>query len=195
MAVTTALFLVYRPQVEQPDHQAEWRAVLEQKKAAVSREASTREKQAYADALSAFVKKHPQHSRAREVYHSIQLEFADDLAALGRYRQAVRFYRAVLTHDARNERARKGLAVALDHLAVTREKLLRLEKGMSHRQVASLLGKPVPGWTVKRRRREATMEAWYYRTTRGGVAGVYFRDGRVFAAEESSDAKTSRLGT
>ena len=59
---------------------------------------------------------------------------------------------------------------------------------MSHRQVAGILGKPIPGWTVKKQHRGVTVEAWYYRTTVGGVAGVYFRDGEVFAAESNSDA-------
>jgi len=45
------------------------------------------------------------------------------------------------------------------------------------------------------RRPEATFDAWYYRTTSGGVAAVYFRDGIVFAAEESSHVRISRLGS
>ena len=180
---------------EQPDHQAEWRSVLERKKAAVAPGASPEQKQVYADSLAAFTRKHPNHGRAREVYRSIQLEFAEDLAAVGRYRQAIRFYRAVLQKDPANERASRGLSEAVDRLAVTREKLLELEKGMSHRQVAQLLGKPIPGWTAKTKRRESTIEAWYYGTTDGGVAAVFFRDGRVFAAEDESHAKLTRLGS
>ncbi|HUP49140.1 MAG TPA: hypothetical protein VNA04_10165 [Thermoanaerobaculia bacterium] len=172
----------------QPDRQSEWREVLEQKKAAVADEASPVHKQAYADSLAAFVRRHPDHSRAREVYRRIQLEFADELASLGRYQDAIRFYRAVLAHDDGNEDARRGLALAADRLAVSIEKLEKIEKGMSHRDVAGLLGKPIPGWTVKKRARGATVEAWYYRTTAGGVAGVYFRDGEVFAAETNSEA-------
>ena len=172
----------------EPDHQSEWRRVLQQKKAAVATEASVAQKQVYADSVAAFVRKHPNHSRGREVYQFLQLEFAGDLVRLGRFQDAIRFYRAVLTHDPSNEKATKGLALAMDHLAVTREKLEQLQKGMSHRQVAGLLGKPIPGWTVKNTRRGTALEAWYYRTTSGGVAGVYFRDGEVFAAETNSDA-------
>ena len=175
-------------QSEPPDHQAEWRDVLKQKQQ-VNANASNGARQAYADSLAAFVRKHPDHGRAREVYHRIQLEFADDLSALGRHQDAVRFYRAVLDHDPQNKAARAGLTNALDQLAVSRDKLLLLEKGMSQRQVAHILGKPVPGWTEKTRRRAATIEAWYYRTTSGGLAGVYFRDGKVFAAEEHSHSR------
>ena len=175
-------------EAEVPDHQSEWREVLEQKKAAVAAEASPTHKQAYADSVAAFVRKHPNHGRAREVYHHIQLEFADELASLGRYQHAIVFYRAVLDHEPENERARQGLATAAERLAVPQHKLERLEKGMSHREVAHLLGKPIPGWTVKRRSRDTTLEAWYYRTTAGGIAGVYFRDGEVFAAEANSEA-------
>ena len=176
-------------QPEEPDRQAEWREILAHKKAAMSREASTDNRQFYADSVAAFVRRNPDHGRARDVYHRIQLEFADDLAALGRHQDAVRFYRAVLAHNPDEPTAREKLAASLDRLAVSREKLLLLDKGMSHREVSRILGKPVPGWTVKNSRRGAVLEAWYYRTTSGGLAGVYFREGKVFAAEENSQAR------
>ena len=179
----------------QPDHQAEWRDVLLHKRAAVAPDARPEHRQAYADSVRAFVQRHPDHGRAREVWQRLQLEFADDLAAMGRHQDAVRFYHAVLTHDPANQHASRGLAAAMDSLAVSRAKLLTLEKGMSHRQVAGVLGRPMPGWMVTNKRPEATFEAWYYRTREGGVAGVYFRDGKVFAAEENSHAKLGRLGS
>ncbi|HEX6179553.1 MAG TPA: hypothetical protein VF057_14410 [Thermoanaerobaculia bacterium] len=188
IVLTALLITACAAEPPEPDHQSEWREVLQQKKAAVSVEASVTNKQVYADSVAAFVRRHPQHSRARQVYQRLQLEFADDLSALGRFQDAIRFYRAVLTNDPANAAAQKGLASALESLAVSRDKLEKLEKGMSHRQVASLLGKPVPGWTARSRRRGTSVEAWYYRTTSGGIAGVYFRDGEVFAAETNSDA-------
>jgi hypothetical protein len=172
-----------------PDHQSEWRDVLRHKQAAVAPAASPTHKQVYADSVSSFLQRHPNHNRAREVYQRIQLEFADELFAAGRYQDALRFYRSLLARDAGNAGARRGLSAALDRLAISREKLLRLEKGMSQRQVAQILGRPVPGWTAQKRRTSAMTEAWYYRTTSGGVAGVYFREGKVFAAEENSQAK------
>jgi hypothetical protein len=87
------------------------------------------------------------------------------------------------------------MALAASRLAITREGLLALRKGMSHHQVASLLGKPIPGWTVKNRRAGATFEAWYYRTRTGSLAGVYFREGKVIAAEETSNERLARLGS
>jgi hypothetical protein len=174
----------------QPDHQSEWRDVLRHKRAAVSPAASPRDKQVYADSVSAFVQRHPNHSRAREVYDLIRLEFADELFSAGRYQDAIRFYRAILAANRDNEAARRGLSASLERLAVSREKLMKLEKGMSRRQVAHLLGRPVPGWTVEKKRSGVNAEAWYYRTMSGSIAGVYFRDGKVFAAEENSQAKT-----
>ena len=172
-----------------PDHQGEWRDVLAHKRAAVAPQASPREKQVYADSVSAFVQRHPHHGRAREVYDRIRLEFADELLSAGRCQDAIRFYRAVLAGDRDNAHARRGLSQALDKLAVSREKLLQLEKGMTRRQVAGVLGRPVPGWIVAKPRPGVSAEAWYYRTTSGSIAGVYFRDGKVFAAEENSQAK------
>jgi hypothetical protein len=179
----------------QPDHQAEWRQVLEQKKAATQSGATAEQKQVYADSVRAFVHKHPDHGRAREVWQRMQLEFAGELAERGRYQDAIRVYRAVLSHDANDEEARRGLAHSADRLAVTREKLLEVEKGMSQREVARILGKPIPGWEREKRRADVTVEAWYYRTRGGGVAAVYFREGKVFAAEEASHALHGRLGS
>lgn len=177
------------------DHQAEWQGVLRHKPAATSPDAKPEHKQVYADSVRAFVQKHPDHGRAREVWQRLQLEFAEDLAALGRHQDAVRFYRAVLEHDPTNTAASRGLATAVERLAISRERLLSLEKGMSQREVAAILGKPMPGWSAKNKRPEATIEAWYYRTRGGAIAGVYFRDGKVFAAEETSNAKLGRFGS
>ncbi|PYQ58638.1 MAG: hypothetical protein DMF58_14630 [Acidobacteria bacterium] len=171
------------------DTSSEWVHVLSRKKGAVSPNATPRQKQLYADSLAAFVTRYPAHARAREVYRRIELDFASELSALGRYQDAIRFYRAVLKDDAQNREALDGLAAALDRLTVSRQKLLALEKGMSQREVARLLGKPIPGWTAKTDRPDCTIEAWYYRTTDRGVAGVYFRDGTLFAAEANSHEK------
>ena len=178
---------------EASDNSREWLHVLRHKKAAVAPNATPQQKQAYADSLGAFVQKHPTHSRAREVYQRIQIDFANELATLGRYQDAVRFYRAVLIHDPANADAQRGMADAVAHLAVSRQKLLPLEKGMSQRQVAHILGKPIPGWTARVERRDSVIEAWYYRKVDGGIAGVYFRDGELLVAEENSQAKIAAM--
>jgi hypothetical protein len=190
-----ALALVACGGAQSADHQSEWRDVLRHKRAAVAPDATPEHKQVYADSVRAFVEKHPDHGRAREVWGMLQLEFADQLADAGRYQDAIRFYRAVLTHHPESEQARRGLTTAADRLAITREKLLELEKGMTYRQVASLLGKPIPGWSARHRRDGTTFEAWYYRARSGSIAGVYFRNGKVFAAEEESNARLGRLGS
>ena len=174
---------------DSPDNAPEWLRVLNRKKAAVAPKATARERQMYADSVAAFSKKYPAHGRAREVYQRIELEFARELASLGRYQDSIRFYRAVLNSDPTNAAALRGVADAFDHLAISRPKLLALEKGMSQREVAHVLGAPIPGWTVHTDRRESVIDSWYYRTTEGGVAGVYFRDGQLFAAEENSHTK------
>lgn len=175
------------------DPQSDWLHVLSRKKAAVAADATTHARQMYADALHAFVLKHPTHSRAREVYHRVQLEFARELAVHGRYADAIGFYRAVLAEDPANKEALSGLTEAAERMAVSRERLLTLQKGMSQSEVAHLLGKPMPGWKVRTRHRDTRLESWYYRTTDGGVAGVYFRDGELLAAEEKSEAKLAPL--
>lgn len=194
-ALVSVLLIACGKHDVQPDHQAEWRQVLEQKKAATKTGATAEQKQVYADSVRAFVHKHPDHGRAREVWQRMQLEFAGELAERGRHQDAIRIYRAVLSHDATNDEARRGLAQSAGRIAVSREKLLEVEKGMSHREVAKILGRPMPGWEREKRRAGVTVEAWYYPTRGSGVAAVYFRDGKVFAAEEASHALHSRLGS
>ena len=62
------------------DNSNEWLHVLRHKKVAAAPNATPQQKQAYADTLGAFVRKHPTHSRAREVYQRIQIDFARELA-------------------------------------------------------------------------------------------------------------------
>ena len=188
-ALLFAIVLVSCSGTKSVDTSAEWLHVLSRKKAAVSSDATPRQKQAYADSLAAFLKRYPTHARARVVYRHLELDFATELSSLGRYQDAIRFYRAVLADEPKNASALEGLSTALDRLTVSHEKLLALEKGMSQHDVARLLGKPIPGWTARTDRPDCTIEAWYYRTTDSGVAGVYFRDGTLFAAEANSHQK------
>jgi hypothetical protein len=175
------------------DPQSDWVHVLSHKKAAIVSDAPTDARQVYADALHAFVMKYPGHTRARHVYQRVQLEFARELSVHGRYADAIGFYRAVLNQDPFNKEAMDGLSKAADRMAVSRQKLLALEKGMSPSDVAGLLGKPMPGWKLRTHHHDTDLESWYYRTTDGGIAGVYFRDGELLAAEEKSEAKLAPL--
>jgi hypothetical protein len=170
------------------DPQSDWLSVLGQKKQAVASN-SPAARQNYADVLSAFVSRHPGHSRAREVYQRIQLDFARELSAIGRYRDAIRFCRAVLRKDPGNAEASRLINAAIDHLSVSRDKLLALRKGMTEKEVASILGKPVPGWKLAIRRDDSITESWYYRRSNGGVVSVHFVRGRLIAADERSEAK------
>ena len=176
-------------QREASDHVSDWLRVLHHKQAAAAHNASTEQKQIYADSLGAFVQQHPGHGRARQVYQRVQLDFAAELSALGRHGDAIRFYRAVLRQDPGNAAALRGFADEAERLAVSREKLLKLQKGMSQHDVARILGNPIPGWAQRTERRDSVVDAWYYRKTDGNVAGVYFRDGQLFAAEENSQAR------
>jgi hypothetical protein len=171
----------------------DWRQVLDQKKAAV-RTGNLADKQVYTDSVIAFIHVHPTHGRAREVYRRIQLEFARDLSSIGRYQDAVRIYRNVLSRDSADSEARSGLMTAVDHLSVSHEKLARLELGMTEKQVEAILGKPVPGWTARSGQGGEVTEAWYYRRRGGGVASVHFNAGRLFAADERSEARLAPLG-
>lgn len=164
---------------------AEWREVLATKKEWQRAPATGRlaAHQAYVDALTAFVRRHPEHPRARAVYEETELEFARELARRGLYDQAALYYRSVLRTNPDHADARAELRVAERKRFVTPEALSALRVGMAPDEVREVLGQPLPGWSRSMRRGDSAIDSWYYRRRDGGVAGVYFRNGRLFAAE------------
>ncbi|HEY0593313.1 MAG TPA: hypothetical protein VGF40_16190 [Thermoanaerobaculia bacterium] len=164
---------------------AEWRQVLAAKKE--WQRATPRGRlaahQAYVDALTAFVRRHPDHPRARAVYEETELEFARELARRGWYDQAAVYYRSVLRTSPDHADARSELREVERKRFVTPEALGGLRVGMSPEEVRGSLGQPLPGWSRSMRRGDSVIDSWYYRRRDGGAAGVYFRNGRLFAAE------------
>jgi tetratricopeptide (TPR) repeat protein len=164
---------------------AEWRRVLDAKKEwrNAAQEDRVRAQQAYVDALAVFVRRHPDHPRGRQVYEEAELEFARMLAGRGEYDRAVEYYRSVLGTNPEHAEARAELDAAERRRFVTPEALGSLRVGMSPDEVRERLGQPLPGWSRSMRRGEAVIDSWYYRRRDGGVAGVFFQNGRLFAAE------------
>lgn len=164
---------------------AEWREVLAAKKEWQQADAAgrLRAQQAYVDGLTAFVRRHPDHARARTVYEATELEFARELARRGMHDRAAVYYRSVLRTNPDHAAARAELRIAERKRFVSPETLADLRAGMSPDEVRESLGEPLPGWSRSLRRGESIVDSWYYRRPDGGVAGVYFRNGRLFAAE------------
>ncbi len=163
----------------------DWRAVLRQKEAWL-RAAPPQQmeaKQRWADALGGFCRRYPSHLRAARAREELELEFARELWKKGHRQQAVRFYKVVLERNPKNDEARRELARLTEADTVSREELTSLSKGMSQKEVSARLGTPLPGWKREFRQGSTVTESWYYSRTDGGVAGVYFADGRLFAAE------------
>lgn len=140
-------------------------------------------RQAWVNALTEFARRHPDHPRAIAAYAEVELEYATLLADRGRYDEALRYFRSVLESDPSNEVARQGLAEAERKRFVTREALESLRKGDRQERVREVLGQPLPGWSRRLVRGSSVIDSWYYRRRDGGVAGVFFHDGRLFAAE------------
>lgn len=170
----------------EPDRElADWRIVLARKKA-IARYENARvlqARQAYVDALRDFCRRYPTHSRAREVYREVELEFARELFARGDYEQAARFFESALLDDPANRQIQRELAEARRLRFVTPASLERLRQGMRPQEVALLLGRPLPGWERTLRKGNKAVVSWYYRRADGGVGGLFFVDGKLFAAE------------
>lgn len=164
---------------------SEWREVLAAKKEWQRSEPAGRLRahQAYVEELTAFVRRHPDHPRARAVYEATELEFARELSRRGMYDRAAVYYRSVLRNNPDHAEARAELRIAERRRFVTPETLAALTVGMSPDEVRESLGPPLPGWSRSLRRGESVIDSWYYRRSDGGAAGVYFRNGRLFAAE------------
>jgi len=160
-----------------------WLGVLEKKRALQEAHPGTAARQAYVDALAEFVAKYPAHGRGRSVYERVQLEFARDLAASGRRREAIGFYRSVLERNPASAEARAGMIATIDQLSVSRAKFNQLRRGMSKREVARRLGRPLPGWSRILVKRAKRAESWYYPAEEQKVASVHFVDGKLLTAE------------
>lgn len=156
---------------------------LKKKLADAPREEQAAARQAWASALLEFGNRHPEHDRARRAYREIELEYARLLASRGRYDEAIRFYQAALAVDPDDEDARLEMELAERRRFVTAESIESLERGMSREQVSQRIGMPAPGWSRRLERDGVTIESWYYRRRDGGVAGVFFRNGKLFVTE------------
>lgn len=167
------------------DVHGEWRAVLELKKEADNAPEADRAaaRQAWAAALLEFTNRYPEHGRARQVYKELELDFARLLARRGRYEEAIRYYQAVLQDDPGHEVARAELDLAERRRFVTADAVAALRRGMSKDDVSERIGVPAPGWSRRLERDGTTIDSWYYPRSDGGVAGVFFRNGELFAAE------------
>lgn len=160
----------------------EWRSVLATKKAAiVSDDLALRQR--YADQLLGFIRRHPDHARAREVYDDLELSFARELAARGEYAASLRYYDDILERrpDAADIAAER--AEVKSRTSVDTAELARLERGMTTREVEQLLGRPPRGWQRTAQKERTRYESWFYRTGSGEVIAIHFDSGRVFAVD------------
>jgi hypothetical protein len=169
-----------------PDPELEdWRRVLAAKAAIdeTSPAAAVPTRQKYIDTLREFCRRYPNHSRAREVYQAAELEYARELLSSAQYDDAARFFESVLRDNPDNADVRAEFEQAIRSRFLTRNELVNLRKGMRPEEVAAHLGHPLPGWERSIKKTGATITSWYYPRPDGGVGGVYFRNGRLFAAE------------
>ena len=174
--------------------QKQWLHVLELKRnwsEAVQRKdpSALSRKQMWADALAQFTAAYPDHERAARAHEDATIEYAGELYGKGRYAEAADLYRAVLAHNSTRADARAALELALTRLSVSRPAFDKIKKGMTADEVRGLIGAPPEHWTRTMKSGGEPVEAWFYRRSGSGVAGVYFSRGKVFKTEfQSPDA-------
>ncbi|MEO8216621.1 MAG: hypothetical protein ABI718_06020 [Acidobacteriota bacterium] len=146
-------------------------------------------RQLWADALTEFTKAYPEHERAAKAKEDLTVEFAQELYRQGRYSEAAGLYRSVLDRNGGRNDVRDALDRALSRMSVSKPDFDRVRQGMSPENVQTLIGLPADGWKKTMGSGDDTVEAWFYRRSGGGLAGVYFSHGKVFRTEfESSVA-------
>ena len=161
----------------------DWRRVLAAKKAAVhAADTDLEARQRYADALLAFIRKHPEHARAREVYDDLQLSFARELAARGEYQSALRYYDDLLSRRNATDIAAERAEVR-SRQSVEPEEIEKLQRGMTTAEVEKLIGRPPKGWQREAQKDRTRYESWFYRTSSGDVVAIHFDNGRLFAVD------------
>lgn len=136
-------------------------------------------RQAWADAVEDFSEANPQHLNARQAHEALVLEQARDLARAARYEESRRLYEALMARRPNEPSIRSEYAAVLERQNLTREELANVRAGFGKAEVERLIGAPQPGWT----RTAGDVEGWYYSRGEGGVAAVFFRDGKVFAVD------------
>ncbi|MBI2212680.1 MAG: hypothetical protein HYU52_03465 [Acidobacteria bacterium] len=160
-----------------------WRDVRELQQKATADPSSLEAKQRYVDALANFVRAYPDDEEATALYGREELAYARDLVRRGRHAAAIPYYENLLAREPGNAAAVEELQQARAQAVVPRERFDDLRRGMSHDEVADLLGQPRPGWTHTLQKGESSYETWYYRKSDGGTASVGFADGKAWVAE------------
>lgn len=140
-------------------------------------------RQEWTNAVVAFARAYPQHSRARQVHEDLVLDRARVLAKEGRSDEAIGFYRALSARNRENQFVQRELKELLARKNVECARLAGLLRGMSRQQVLDVLGEPPGGWKSSKGQGALKVESLYYPTLKGPVAGVFFVNDELFAAE------------
>ena len=152
---------------------------LEQNWRALSGEQRLEARQRWIDELRLFVESHPDHAIAATRFDDEQTEFAIQLAANGRYLEAVRHFQSVLERKPSHQAARRGLENARRFAERDDAMFDSLRAGDSQETVSEKVGLPRSGWT----RRVADTELWYYELTDGRTIALRFVNGSYRSRE------------
>lgn len=178
-ALTLTLSCSSEPQPVDPA--AEWRAVLESRQAITE---DPRTVQRWSDELHAFIRRHPDHARAREVWEALEIEHALRLGDHGRAAEGAERLRKLLANTPRDRhRLREALSVLENRADISADELSQVTRGSSSAEVESLLGAPPPGW---RRSTGSQSETWYYRGEAGSTSAIHFHRGKVIAIDSAA---------
>ena len=188
LAIVLAAVLLVLGHDEPLELQSEWLRVLRlksnyQRADKLGAKDSDAKRQEWTNAVIAFSRAYPQHSRARQVHEDLVLDRARVLAREGRSEEAIVFYRALSARNRDNQLVQRELRELLARKNVDCARFAGLLRGMSRQQVLDVLGEPPVGWKSSKGQGPLTVESLHYPTLKGPVAGVFFVNDELFAAE------------
>ncbi|MDX1584233.1 MAG: tetratricopeptide repeat protein [Thermoanaerobaculia bacterium] len=140
-------------------------------------------KQRWADGVRTFLEEWPDDPRAVDTWNRLQLDYAEQLEANGRFDRAELHLRDLANRNPENQRATEALARIERRLSLTIRDFETIEEGMSRKEVLGWFGPPRPGWERTEVGPEGITESWFYEDSEGRIRGVHFHDGRVFEVD------------
>ncbi len=140
----------------------------------------------YYDQLTTFLQKHPDHQEAISAYIEASMKGIHALVMEGKYKSAKENIDYMKTLAQNDPRLDTWSNEAGEMMVVTKEEFDLVDNNMTYDDVISILGYPPLPFGLKTNELKKAgktffVVSFFYKNEDGGVAAIYFRDGKVYA--------------